>query len=566
MKKIISVITICVLLTGTFSVISQAEEKQADLCFALASDLHYNPVSAELEKTNDDEVFWYANRRAALEEESGFIIDEFLKQCAGDDSIEYVLISGDLADDGRTHTEDHIAMAEKLRSFENETGKSVFVINGNHDAANNCDTTYSTFKSIYHDFGYDLSLTETDYDCSYTADLGEKYRLIALDTNNPDESTEDGMSLRKMLWVKAQAEKAAEDGRYPVVMMHHNLLDHLPMQRIISRNFIVRFHYTTATMFADWGIRLVMTGHEHCSDAAVFTSASGNKIYDLATTSLTMYPLEYRVLSFTEDEITYSSRAVEEIDTGKLAQAQPLLSETQFGRMNEGMNDYALAFLKAGVEYRLALSLTPEKLGIKESDVYYSAVMTAVNGLTDILEMPLYGENSVEELAGEYGIEIPQSSYYNLWDLATSLVSMHYAGEEAFSTDSDEITILLRGVSLILKDDLSRFNDEVILSLVTKVLEKNGMNAATGELTRLCSSAFGGIRPDEYLTVALLSPFLYEFAFDSDGVNDNNGVMEGYGTDNNLLNIKNSIEARISGLFTYMKLYFGFVMRIFRFC
>ena len=36
----------------------------------------------------DDPIFWYANRRAAMENESGFIIDEFLNQCAENDDIE----------------------------------------------------------------------------------------------------------------------------------------------------------------------------------------------------------------------------------------------------------------------------------------------------------------------------------------------------------------------------------------------------------------------------------------------------------------------------------------------
>mgnify|MGYP007111767145 CR=1 FL=1 len=47
------------------------------------------------------------------------------------------------------------------------------------------------------------------------------------------------------------AEKAVDEGRHPILMMHHNLLDHLPMQRILSRNFIIRNHTITAEKFAN---------------------------------------------------------------------------------------------------------------------------------------------------------------------------------------------------------------------------------------------------------------------------------------------------------------------------
>lgn len=131
--------------------------------------------------------------------------------------------------------------------------------------------------------------------------------------------------------------------------------------------------------------------------------------------------------------------------------------------MNEDLSSYALGFLKAGVQYRLALSLTMEKMGISEDDFYYDLVKTAVTRMTDILEMPLYGEGSVQQLAAEYNIEIPDSDYINGWDLATDLVAAHYAGEESKTLDSPEVAILLRTVALILKDVPSTVNDEVLL-------------------------------------------------------------------------------------------------------
>ena len=541
MKKIISVLMSVLLTLSAFSALAYAADKD-ELKVAVASDLHYCAPEAELEKTNDDPIVWYANRRCAMENESGFIIDEFLNQCAESDDVDYVLIPGDLADSGRRLPEDHYAMAEKLRKFEESSGKEVYVINGNHDAADDSNTTLALFKEIYADFGYDHALTTREDDCSYTADLGDKYRLIALDSNHPTKSTEDGMTTEKMSWVKEQAELAKQDGRYPIVMMHHNLLDHLPVQRLLSRNFIVKFHFTTAELFADWGIKMVFTGHEHCSDATVYTSALGNKIYDFTTTSLTMYPLEYRVLSFSEDEIRYESRSVDKIDCDALRASVDGYTDEMIAAMNTDLTAYSKAFLKAGVQYRLERSLSAEKMGIDEDAIYYETVMYAVNKLRSLLSMPLCGENSLQEIAAEYGIEIPDSEYKSGWDLATDLVAWHYSGGEHFDLNSVEVTTLLRAVAAILRNDLAGVADDVLLKAANSFLAELGYGPIADSLIKYCISKYGVYSKAELFLVAIASPILYKFAYDNDGVDDNNGVIEGYGVSDVKTNLGNIAE------------------------
>lgn len=570
MKKLLSTVLCAAMLLGCFSFVCFADETKeaADLSIAIGSDLHYNVPEEELSNTIvGNEIYWYANRRAAMENESGFIIDEFLSQCAEDDSIEYVLIPGDLADNGRSILQEHIDVAAKLKAFEEETGKEVFVINGNHDLGENCVCTVEDFIRIYADFGYDHALETLDGTCSYTADLGDKYRLIALDSCDPSVSTEDGMTLQRIMWVCEQADKAYEDGRYPILMMHHNLLDHLPMQRILSRNFIVRFHYTTATLFADHGIKIVFSGHEHCNDATSFTTPSGNTIYDFATTSLSMYPLQYTVMSFTEEQITYEARTIDKIDTDALKETVDGYTDEQISLMNEDLNAYAKGFLKAGVQYRLELSLTMEKMGIDEDAFYYDLVNTAVSGLTELLNMPLYGENSVQELAKEYNIEIPESNYSTAWDLATDLVAAHYAGSESYELASTEVAILLRTVALILHSDLATVNDEIFISAANSLLSSMGITStATQDLRKLTANIFGGITPGEYFLVILISPLLYEFAFDGDGVDDNNGTLAGYGAEeSNFDNIITNISNTFNTMIIYIKNVFVVLSRMFSF-
>lgn len=565
MKKVLSIILSVIMASSVLCVGVCAEEKN-DLSFAVASDLHYSVPEEELEKTNDDPIFWHATRRCEMENETGLIIDEFLNQCAESDDVEYVLISGDLANRGRSRPEDHLVIAQKLRDFEKKSGKEVYVINGNHDASNDQVTTLARFKEIYAEFGYDHALTTRADDCSYTADLGEKYRLIALDSNHETKSTEDGMTADRLKWVKEQAELAKEDGRYPIVMMHHNLLDHLPIQRVLSRNFIVKFHFTTAELFADWGIKTVFTGHEHCSDATVYTSALGNKLYDFATTSLAMYPLEYRVVKYNDNEIKYETRSVDKIDYDALTATTKGYTDEQIAAMRADLRAFSKGYLKAGVQYRLELSLSPEKMGIDEGSAYSKPIIYAVDKLISLLRMPLCGdENSLQSIAKEYGIEIPDSDYKTGWDLATDLVAWHYSGGEHFDTDSVEVTTLLRAVATILRNDFAGIADDVLLKAANSFLGELGYGPIADSLTKYCISKFGVYTKAEIFLVAVASPILYKFACDNDGVDDNNGVIEGYGTVNfktNVSNIVGNLDSLSEKITFYLRLVMSYLAKL----
>ncbi len=566
MKKILCFVLSALIILSGVSVALAAENDDA-LKFAVASDLHYNVPEEELTASGeiDDEIYWYANRRAAMENESGFIIDEFLNQCAEDDNIEFVLISGDIADNGKVIAQEHYDVAAKFAAFEEKTGKQIYVTVGNHDAGLNCETTLDDFKRIYHDFGYAEALTVVEDNCSYTANLGDKYRLISLDSCDPDKSTGDGMSAEKMDWVRKQAQQAKKDGRYPILMMHHNLLDHMPVQSIFSKDFIVQFHLSTADLLANWGIKLVFTGHEHCSDAATYTSTLGNVIYDFATTSLTMYPLQYRYFEITDDEIKYEAKTVDKLDTEALSTAIDGYSQEQLDLMNAGLNDYSKGFLKAGVQWRLTRSLKMEQMGIAEDSIFYDLVNTAVGGLRKILEQPLYGEGGIQQLAAEYNIDIPDSEYETGWDVALELVAAHYGGEESFDFSTTEVTIFLRLVALVLRDDLAVLADEVFFEAANEIFKHFGTDSFVTDITKLATKVLGGVTPVEYLLLAIVSPLVYEFAVDNDGVNDNNGVLPGYGTvefGNNLSNIYSNIVGIFNEIIKYFELFAYVIMNM----
>jgi hypothetical protein len=80
------------------------------------------------------------------------------------------------------------------------------------------------------------------------------------------------------------------------------------------------------------------------------------------------------------------------------------------------------------------------------------------------------------------------------------------------------------------------------------------------------STAFGGgITPLEYFVVALLAPLLYTFANDADGVPDNNGTLEGYGTvtsKSKLDNIAENFRNFFEKIGMYIRMFFDIIAKI----
>lgn len=565
MNKILSVfLSLCIVLSSV-AVAAYAIQNKDELNFTVTSDIHYLAPRSKLSGDIDDELFWYSNNRGALEDESGFLLDGFLKECAENSKCDYVFIAGDLADNGRYSPEDHITVAQKLKTFEESTGKQVYVINGNHDCSEELSVTKKDFKEIYADFGYNEALTVDEKTCSYTADIGEKYRLIAFDTNHDTITSQNALNTDRVNWVFEQSKIAKKDGKYPIVMMHHNLLDHISLHRIMEGDLLVSPRNAIAELWADSGIKLVISGHEHCSDAAYYTSAKGNKIYDFAVASLSMYPLSYREFSLSDKEISYNTRYLKTIDTLALSSTISGYSEKQLNYMSDDLTEYSNGFLRAGLQNRFKQMMVPETLGVYKDNKYYNALAAALISLEEVLQMPLYGENSVQSLASNYKTVLPESSYEKPWDVIMELVADHFRGEENLDFESTEMKILFCVGSVSLKNTFARVSDEYVFGAANEILQKVGLTPIGEELIKLSLAAFGPVSPGEYLTLAIAAPFLYEFVYDDGNVNDNTGVIDGYGYEAgitvNAKNIKENISSFLEKAFLYINLILKYIIK-----
>ena len=289
MKKVISVLLCIAMLFISFSLVSFAADD--DMKIIVANDLHLSAKSYKPYTGNTQTNAWaHVASSGQLIIESNAIITAFLEKAAESDA-DYILLPGDLVDAGTE--EEHLLMAAKLTAFENETGKAVFVVPGNHDFFKS-DLTF--FKATYSAFGFGEAIAENENNASYVAELSDDFRLLAIDSTIPGESKPE-IDADELNWIKTQLEKAKADGKKVIAMMHHNLVEHFILADMIHSSAVVP-SAELAGVLADGGVKYIFTGHTHDQDIASYTSASGNVIYDVVTNTLNAYPCVYREVTF----------------------------------------------------------------------------------------------------------------------------------------------------------------------------------------------------------------------------------------------------------------------------
>ena len=116
--------------------------------------------------------------------------------------------------------------------------------------------------------------------------------------------------------------------------------------------------------------------------------------------------------------------------------------------------------------------------------------------------------------------------------------------------------LLLRTAAFLLRTDLAGVADEVFLGAANRLLGE-GEPGLAGQASLLCASAFGGITPSQYFIAALLSPLLYGFGVDGDGVNDNAGRIPGYGAGDRGIFVSQRVSYTLRKLIFYFGLIFS---------
>ena len=532
LKKSLSIIlSLTLVLCSCLVLTASAKNDSDEIGFAVASDTHYVHPVKQAGTTLADEgwVTTFNSESESLTNQSGFIIDEFLKECAENPKCQFVLITGDLATHGRDYVSEHEAVAAKFRKFEKETGKQVYVINGNHDNAKDMPVDHKKFTEIYHEFGYDEALSTDEGTCSYSANLNDEYTLVALDTCDERYRVVPNNDITRMDWAVKQIKAAKKQGKKVIMIMHHNLLEHNPFQKLNEKNYVVNTPYSFAGLLADLGVKLVFSGHTHCNNVKSYTSFLGNTIYDFSMSSLGNFPAEYKYFNVTDSKISYETKKINHIDADKLAEVCKGFSNEALEMMNNNLQAYTWSMSYREYSEDLRENISPETLGVEESSALYAKLKPVTDTIKEMSDTPIYGKGGIQEQAAAYGLEIPDSEYKTLNDAMTLAILRCKIGDKRYNLNSNDFTVLIRLLAFTVRKSIAATADSDILSGANEMLGKLGYKGSVADnMLRDFSEKYGFATPEEKEALAIAYGLWGGYFSDVDGVENRDGAIPGY--------------------------------------
>ncbi|NET50961.1 MAG: metallophosphoesterase [Merismopedia sp. SIO2A8] len=270
--------------------------------FAIASDLHIG-----LPHTIPDNPFRFHRIEISIPNYE-YVINQ-LRQL----DLDFLLIPGDLTQDGEPDNHEWLSHALAQLPF------PVYVIPGNHDAKQQDRTETSIgiaeFPTYYQKFGY-RNPAQLYYTCTPLPGL----RLIGLNSvffePNGEQRYTGRLDQPQLEWLQQTLAEAEAEGDRVFVMVHHNVLEHLPNQSKIrlGQRYMLENAPELVKILQDYGVQLVFTGHLHVQDVACQTHGR-KRLYDICTGSLVSYPHAYRILHYREPDdgnaqLTLESRRI----------------------------------------------------------------------------------------------------------------------------------------------------------------------------------------------------------------------------------------------------------------
>lgn len=269
--------------------------------------------------------------------------------------LDFLLLPGDLTQHGES--ENHRWLAQRL----SQLPYPAYVIPGNHDIPQQLLTAGSVgladFPAYYKKFGYDNNSKHSSEQPYYTCEILPGVRLIGLNSIFFDaegaQINTGRLDEAQLAWL--QMILAETKGEVVLVMVHHNVVEHLPGQAssLMGRRYMLDNAAAFLDLLHSAGVRLLFTGHLHVQDIA-----QDRGLYEITTGSLVSYPHPYRILEFQQNDRGQQLR----IESGRVT-AVPGWADLQHCS-REWMGDRSFSFmLKLLTNPPLSLSIAEaEKL------------------------------------------------------------------------------------------------------------------------------------------------------------------------------------------------------------
>ena len=279
----------------------------------VATDIHY--LSPELTDGGTYFMESVANGDGKVVHYIKEITDAFFAELV-QRKPDYLILSGDLTFNGAVKS--HEDLIEKLKQLQ-ESGIQVLVIPGNHDVdsqyavsfqdggAQKADAlTSAEFADIYHAFGPDQAISRDAATFSYCVQAAEDLRIILLDANSYGIGYLKDVTLT---WLERELQQAQEAGNRVITVSHQNLYAHNDK---LSFGYQLYNANDLQKLLNEHNVLCHLSGHIHAQ------SIVNGSVPEIVTSSLAVSPIQYGVLEYTEEFLSYN---VAQVDVSGWAEA-----------------------------------------------------------------------------------------------------------------------------------------------------------------------------------------------------------------------------------------------------
>ncbi|MBQ8591093.1 MAG: metallophosphoesterase [Firmicutes bacterium] len=310
-------LALALLLSGALAGCASQEPLASEpVSMMIATDLHYlspeltdkGELYQQVASNGDGKVFMYLSE----------ITDAFCNQVI-ENQPDILILSGDLTLNGAAKS--HNGLIEKLKAVQ-ESGVQVLVIPGNHDLDGAAAAfigaeiqpteafTSADFASAYETFGPAQAISRDETTFSYIFEAGPDLWILMLDANMGGKGFVKDSTLE---WLEPQLKQAQKSGISVISVSHQNLYAH---SNLLSFGYELYNSDAVAELFQKYGVKCNFSGHIHIQsiatgDAADGGAVAGGPITEIATSALTVSPLQYGQIDYADGVLTYSAENVD---------------------------------------------------------------------------------------------------------------------------------------------------------------------------------------------------------------------------------------------------------------
>ncbi|MBQ3537568.1 MAG: metallophosphoesterase [Clostridia bacterium] len=254
------------------------------------------------------------------------VLRSFFKKITEDNDAEYVLITGDLINNGDRQS--HLDFIKELKVL-TDAGKKVLVTCATHDYAglgddenifhpvyykpDGCEKAERVYKtelpSLYYDFGHKYADSIHEESGSYSVPLKDGFRLIAIYDNGNGRS-HCGLFDDGFMWLENELKKAAGSNETVFLAVHHPVIPPWEIYKDAVEFEMFGGYEKLKKLMCEYGVRLIFTGHTHVHGIKKYTDEKGRFFYDVTTSALPSASGKMRRAVFSKDDMTCSITSI----------------------------------------------------------------------------------------------------------------------------------------------------------------------------------------------------------------------------------------------------------------